>query len=379
MWISFLTTTDVISLTYSSSSSVVAHFCSKKESFTISDYFDALNSDDSFCPSRNYFLDLRNNDPDNRKIFINIGSNKGYNFAFMYSLWLPHLHINGRKWFEMAIKDPSIPREAFYGACDDYKEKLNDFDASQIPKQNSSNLKMLAIDLSLSSLQFVRDISSRLTKELNTQLHIQTLHTAISNFHGTTKSGSCIHSLDERCRISSHGENTIPVTTIDHLWPQLPSLLNLTALEEGKGRRVDILMIDTEGYDALVLEGGASTLSNRLIRLLIFEYHGYCPWPLTSLHEVIKTLHSYGYLCYFEGQNRLWRLSGCWSSLYEFYSWSNVLCVDHQDHWAVILERRYRVRIEEAWHYFNSTPINQQRFIISEKANCSSPSSPDWD
>jgi hypothetical protein len=297
----------------------------------------------------------------------------------MYSLWLPHLHINGRKWFEMAIKDPSIPREAFYGACDDYKEKLNDFDASQIPKQNSSNLKMLAIDLSLSSLQFVRDISSRLTKELNTQLHIQTLHTAISNFHGTTKSGSCIHSLDERCRISSHGENTIPVTTIDHLWPQLLSLLNFTALEEGKGRRVDILMIDTEGYDALVLEGGASTLSNRLIRLLIFEYHGYCPWPLTSLHEVIKTLHSYGYLCYFEGQNRLWRLSGCWSSLYEFYSWSNVLCVDHQDHWAVILERRYRVRIEEAWHYFNSTPINQQRFIISEKANCSSPSSPDWD
>jgi hypothetical protein len=370
--ISLLVSDAIATSLYSSgrrtTTALTTNFCTKKESLTISKYFYSIKYDNSFCPARKYFLDLRNNDPSNHKIFIDIGANKGYNFALMYSLWLPHLRIDGRKWFEMAIKDPSIKREAVYGNCNDYKEKLYDLEASEIPKQNSSNLKMLAVDLSTASLQLVRDISSRLTQEFNTQLIIPTLHTAISNFHGTTKSGKCIHSFDERCRISSLGRITIPVTTIDHLWPQLPSLLNLTEEGKLKERRVDILMIDTEGSDALVLEGGSKTLANRLVRLLIFEYHGYCPWPLTTLHEVVKTLHSYGYVCYFEGQNRLWRLSGCWSSLYEFYAWANVICVDHQDPWAAILER-YRVKTEDALEYFNSTS-GETEYIPPKKKNC---------
>jgi hypothetical protein len=385
---------------FSSTRKYSAPVCAKEESVVISKYFVSLKYDKSNCPSRNYLLDLRNNDPDNHKVFIDIGANKGYNFALMYSLWMPHLRINGMKWFEMAIKDSSLRHEDLYGQCQDYKENLDDPRASEIPKQDSVNLKMLAIDLSSTSLQLIRDISLRLTDELNTPLHIKTLHTAMSNTHGTTTSGKCIHSFYEKCRISSSGRLTIPVTTIDHLWPQLPSLLNLTEEEgrvktkegslrkgrskdeaNGKESRVDILMIDTEGYDPLVLAGGESTLSNRLVRLLIFEYHGDCPWPLTALHDVTKKLHSYGYVCYFEGQNRLWRLSGCWSPLYECHAWSNVLCVDHQDPWAEILDR-YRVRNEDALNYFNSTTTEQQhqhqegeeemKYVTRKPKNCTS-------
>jgi hypothetical protein len=360
----------LFSLTHKHSS---APICTKNESLIISKYFHSLRFDKSSCPSRRYFLDLRNNDPDNHKIFIDIGANKGYNFALIYSLWLPHLQINGKKWFEMAINNSTFRSEDVYGHCDDYKEKLYDLKASEIVKQDSLNLKMLAIDLSSTALQLIRDISSRLSQELMIPLFIQTLHTAMSNIHGNTTSGKCIHSVYERCRISSSGRLTIPVTTIDRLWPQLPSLLNLTKEKGGKERKVDILMIDTEGFDAMVLEGGASTLSRRLARLLIFEYHGDCPWPLTPLHDVIKTLHSYGYVCYFEGQNRLWRLSGCWSSLYEMHSWANVLCVDHQDPWAKILDR-YQVRSEEAKEYFNSISAlaEQQEFVIQTPKDCTS-------
>jgi hypothetical protein len=335
------------------SAKAIPGFCSKSDAHFIANYFHAMEFDHSSCPSRGYLIELSQVDASPDKIFIDVGANKGYNFATMYSLWAPHLQITPKRWHATAVNLSTFPASDLEGHCRDENEELTSPSASPgvgsstLPSQDK-DLKLLAIDLSIGALNLITEIVTALSQQQLTpssSLHITTLHTAMSNHDGVTHVGNCHLSLYERCSIDPLAKYAVPVTTIDHLWSQLPTLLNIT---EERGRQVDILMIDAEGSDALVLEGAVATLSQRFIRLLIFEYHGECPWPVTSLHRVLQTLYQQGgYVCYYEGQNRLWRLTGCWSSLYEIYTWSNVVCIHPSDRWYPILEG-YRVTAREA-------------------------------
>ena len=97
---------------------------------------------------------------------------------------------------------------------------------------------------------------------------------------------------------------------------------------------IDILMVDTEGNDALVLKGSANMLSRQMVRCLIFEYHFFGQWEFHKLADVVQRLSQDGYDCFFQGQKRLWALSnGCWHDLYEFKGWSNVMCLKRGDVW----------------------------------------------
>ena len=77
-----------------------------------------------------------------------------------------------------------------------------------------------------------------------------------------------------------------------------------------------ILMVDTEGNDALALKGSANMLSRQMVRCLIFEYHFFGQWEFHKLADVVQHLSQDGYDCFFQGQKRLWALSnGCWHDL----------------------------------------------------------------
>lgn len=100
--------------------------------------------------------------------------------------------------------------------------------------------------------------------------------------------------------------------------------------------KVDVLMIDTEGHDDLVIRGAKHLLKHGAIRAVIFEYHYLGLWNETRLEITIRDLDLYGYDCYFEGQNKLWYITGtCWNSLYEFHQWSNVICILRNDVWNI--------------------------------------------
>jgi hypothetical protein len=103
---------------------------------------------------------------------------------------------------------------------------------------------------------------------------------------------------------------------------------------------VDILMIDnTEGHDGLVLMGAKHLFKQRAIRCVIFEYHSVLPWGEMRLEDTVKELDSLGYDCFFQGQNRLWRITGsCWHSNYEFHLWSNVMCIERNDVWLATIQ-----------------------------------------
>eukprot|EP01036_Dinobryon_divergens_P034063 gene34063-44011_t len=89
---------------------------------------------------------------------------------------------------------------------------------------------------------------------------------------------------------------------------------------------IDILMIDTEGHDALVIRGAKHLLKRHAIRCLVFEYHELFPWSEMKLEET--------------GAERLWPVSGsCWHENYEFHSWSNVMCVLREDPWRTVIQK----------------------------------------
>ena len=58
---------------------------------------------------------------------------------------------------------------------------------------------------------------------------------------------------------------------------------------------VDVLAIDTEGFDPAVLEGASGLLSRSAVKIVMFEYHAIGLWPQTQLKDVVEKLDTQGY------------------------------------------------------------------------------------
>ncbi|KAK1738599.1 SAM-dependent methyltransferase, partial [Skeletonema marinoi] len=89
---------------------------------------------------------------------------------------------------------------------------------------------------------------------------------------------------------------------------------------------INILQIDVEGYDFEVLFGAGSVLDST--HYLEFEYHRDGKWGNLHLQDAVRLLDGKGFTCYWSGENRLWRISGCYFEHYNYFrGWSNVACV----------------------------------------------------
>lgn len=125
----------------------------------------------------------------------------------------------------------------------------------------------------------------------------------------------------------------VPVKTLDDF-----AKTHLTTSANSK--QVDVLTIDTDGFDFLVLQGATKLLQRT--RYLEFEYHGL--WGNLTLKDAVDFLDERQFVCYFAGQSRLFRLTGCWVDvLYEIYEWSNVVCAHRSEHeWLGIMEQIFQ-------------------------------------
>jgi FkbM family methyltransferase len=90
---------------------------------------------------------------------------------------------------------------------------------------------------------------------------------------------------------------------------------------------IDFLSVDVEGYDMPVLLGAQQTL--RKVKYLEFEYHEAGVWKHHKLSTAIWMLkEEYGFVCYWAGNDKLWRITDCWLGHYDrSKTWSNVACV----------------------------------------------------
>lgn len=116
---------------------------------------------------------------------------------------------------------------------------------------------------------------------------------------------------------------------------------------------IDILVIDTEGFDGEVLRGAGDTITKGKVRCIMFTYNSLCPWGSMKLRTVLNALEGThikskprkgiytetDFVCYIQGTKHLWRLTGCWDHLYEFHQSSNIICVQRGDIWYDVLEK----------------------------------------
>ena len=103
-------------------------------------------------------------------------------------------------------------------------------------------------------------------------------------------------------------------------------------------RKIDWLVVDTEGSDALVLEGASRLLLERRVALLEFEFNRMGFWAVDSeaprtLTRTLQVLESVGYSCFWQGAIGLARATTpCVLSLISrlhprsTLRWSNLVC-----------------------------------------------------
>lgn len=132
----------------------------------------------------------------------------------------------------------------------------------------------------------------------------------------------------------------------------------------------------------ITCQGSVTLLHAKRAILLYFEYNVHHLWAITKLQTIVSDLAKLDYVCYFEGDSRMYaavahasvyprkcrvfyadpsdghtraftipagkptltRITGCWDDSFEFKSWSNVVCAQ-REHWmhAVLEQLSFRV------------------------------------
>ena len=120
--------------------------------------------------------------------------------------------------------------------------------------------------------------------------------------------------------------------------------VNVTTLEKYVAEHVDggrdtqgdqrqpihVLQIDVEGYDGDAIIGAGPGVMGR-VEYLEFEYNWMGSWAGQHLFDLIKMLDERdGFTCYWAGEARLWRITGCWMQYYDVHTWSNVACANRR-------------------------------------------------
>lgn len=344
--------------------------CINDDSFIISSFFIKSGNegfDRSHCPTENWLLlmkkaDIMKKSIDNIKkdyIFIDIGFNKGFNFAIWCNIFANYTKITSPIWYDVMLKSTLIKKNRYNpicGFCDDCEETFtnNIYDNNN---DAENNILIIGMDINKGNVEMVNKVVSNLAKNgynLN-NVKFELIHGVGTNTSRIPyiKIPSCITG-QEGCRkpdILSHNMHydNVKSYTVDQLvidlsnkYSQLSSLLYLSRsinkdiqnINDKLNNIIDILLIDTEGSDKIVIEGSRHLIHHQKIRCLIFEYHSLYPWNEFKLEETIKFLDKNDYECYFQGERRLWPISNtCWHYQYEFHKWSNILCVLRSDIW----------------------------------------------
>lgn len=253
-------------------------------------------------------------------VIVNIGANKGYTVADKYAFWVPQSGINPRSMHSLIKKEyPSFSRAC--GAC---KECLFDGPSSlDIKREHLDLLKVFAVEPSITNVNLLRKVKDWIGSD-----SFNVVHAAGLDYTGTVTFPVTELGYEKGFVGQNPGKGK---TTIE-----IPSITVDDFVKENNLRIIDILSIDTEGFDPLVLEGAHEVISNQKAKTIFFEYHMVGYWRRNAetsykLEETVNFLDFHGYDCYIEGQDEVLRMTGCWDPVFEFRMWSNILCVLRSD------------------------------------------------
>ena len=113
----------------------------------------------------------------------------------------------------------------------------------------------------------------------------------------------------------------VPVDQLDH-W------ITTSAAGIGPEDPIHYMSLGLQGYDFLALIGSGHTLKR--IQYLELQYHWFGNWESQSLKDMVIRMKRKNFVCYWAGDNKLWRLTDCYQEHYENRFYANIACVNAQ-------------------------------------------------
>lgn len=298
----------------------IPEVCTQKQAKELATEFRRLLDSVPFytaCGDNAWLDDLNKLSPRGAKVMLDVGCNKGYSSAKMFGLWAPELGFNPKSI-------PARRPEVWCGNCGDCHEELD-------PALEKGEGGLTVYCLEPSQANFAQLVLTRDAFFRNNDPSVQwlTMNLAMSNSTGVARfSREC---TSEQCALNvaaARNADLIDTSTVDDF------------LKKFNISHVDVLKIDTEGFDAAVLTGAMTSIASGRVGVISFEYHEVGVWKEYRLRHVVEWLSGFGYSCYFDGKGGLSRLTGCWDDAYEIYQWSNVVCVPRASPIYQAAERR---------------------------------------
>mmetsp|Transcript_6573 Transcript_6573/g.7957 ORF Transcript_6573/g.7957 Transcript_6573/m.7957 type:complete len:446 (-) Transcript_6573:26-1363(-) len=308
------------------------------------------------------------------KVFVDIGSNKGFSGARFFALWAPEYGMNPKLLHRFNSKQGGSECGAC-GDCHDSTLPLIDIhgrmcsskSAATADRARKNGLKTgtaafcntrsmqppirvlsfdgsdLLVNMVSKSISMFAESSSSISKQDYVEEYLpsnpgESVKSAwtveLRAFTSSCSPGEYLEFVSdgELGHISGKGTDTADRKKRDAAAKKIrvPCLTLDQLVERENLKQIDLLKIDTEGHDVGVLTGGLESLKKGKIPVILFEYNAY--WPekrngKDSIQAVIEELVDLDYSCYFEGKNLLVKLSSCMHQTYSKRSWSNIYCL----------------------------------------------------
>jgi len=284
------------------------------------------------CPQPKWVDEMVRTDPSPGKTVVNIGCNKGNDAVRWMELW----DISPTKFWSQTRWDELVSQEKkFNFACKPDQEYVT---ASMIKPHHHHKHEALPIGVCVepmpSNVRLLNNVSEALGYEPKTphgSFHIVQAAAVAKASPGETqpfpdmKAGCEGAHLGPGSDLPKSATQEVPVKTVDSIMDEL-------------GLYADVLIIDTEGWDAEVLKGAKRTLTK--VRYLEFEVHrDLAPWSSTSLRSVVDDLDEQGFDCYWAGNDgKLTAIKACWNDDFETGMWANAACAKRGDVWSKVLQ-----------------------------------------
>ena len=312
----------------------------------------------SSCPSIAILAALQAVDPSAGGMLdlVNVGANKGYGVAEVMALWRPDLGVTPKS-VHADLKEayPDANPRKILGVCWDGNEVVPEpATTAALPTLTVHAVEPLPVNVPLLQRLARSVLDARPSPRAR-----MTVHPGAVGPDADAKLGynpvSCAAVGGEACQMEPLREGLTAVTgwTLDSFFEEHSLFLQGPAGDHSapgpvialtpRPRRSIFLKIDAEGYDGAILINSKTGPGSALdaVRAVEFEYHRVGKWGLevdqVRLEDVVTKLDGAGMDCYLEYADKLVHLTGtCWTSAYEFFSWSNVLCVRRGDVWADI-------------------------------------------
>ena len=257
----------------------------------------------SNCPSSKWQHAIHDTLQRNHMSYLNIGANVGSNVNEFLNMFNMTWNISPRLWHEQTKTGCGNCQ-----ACESIVKKHTS--NSRSPQE----IHIVAVEMMTSTFLRLKDAFRAF------DVPGVVLHAAGGEVLKTVFEPEIPHVGYEAAGIVNEG-TPIPMITVDAITKMLPS--SFTNI-------YDILSIDTEGNDALVLQGAQLGIQRHAFRVIEFEYHGLGHWVTASLNTTMSMLKKNNYSCYWQGNNGALSRYNTMCS-YEFKKWSNLVCAHEQN------------------------------------------------